>query len=95
MNRIKTITFQKRALREISIHLENQEERKNLLLHIKNIPAKPDPDARLMQKFNTKGDTLLTITEGKWFTGDDPEIDKVEWSTGMHSFSKNGFPSIN
>ena len=49
---------------------------------------------RLMQKFNIKGDTLLTIIKGKWFTGDDPEIDKVMWSTGTHSFSKNGFPSI-
>ena len=49
---------------------------------------------RLMQKFNIKGDTLLTITKGKWFTGDDPEIDKVKWSTGTHSFSKNGFPSL-
>jgi len=67
---------------------------KKLASAYKKYSRKRDPDAKMMQKFNIKGDTLLTIIKGKWFTGDDPEIDKVMWSTGTHSFSKNGFPSI-
>jgi peptidyl-prolyl cis-trans isomerase SurA len=67
---------------------------KKLASAYRKYSRKGDPGPKLMQKFNAKGDTLLTISKGKWFTGDDPEIDKVEWSTGTHSFSKDGFPSV-
>ena len=67
---------------------------KKLASAYRKYSRKADRDARLMRKFNMKGDTLLTITKGKWFTGDDPEIDKVEWITGTQSFIKNGFPSL-
>jgi peptidyl-prolyl cis-trans isomerase SurA len=67
---------------------------KHLASAYKKYSRKGDPDAKLMQKFNVKGDTILTITEGKWVKGDNSDIDKVSWSTGTHSFSKNGFPSI-
>ena len=26
--------------------------------------------------------------------GDDQEIDNIEWTNGMHSFRKNGYPSV-
>ncbi|HEX7493965.1 MAG TPA: peptidylprolyl isomerase, partial [Bacteroidales bacterium] len=55
---------------------------------------KSDLDELLLKKFNKKSDTLLTIKEGTWFKGDDPEIDKVEWIAGSHSFSHERFPSI-
>jgi len=55
---------------------------------------KSDLDELLLKKFNKKNDTLLTIKEGTWFKGDNPEIDKPEWIAGSHSFSRNGFPSI-
>jgi len=67
---------------------------KKLASAYRKYSRKGDPGAKLMRKFNIKGDTLLTITNGKWVAGDDPEIDKVEWSTGTHFFSKNGFPSL-
>jgi peptidyl-prolyl cis-trans isomerase SurA len=55
---------------------------------------KSDLDELLLKKFNKKNDTLLTIKEGTWFKGDDPEIDKVEWIVCSHSFSRDRFPSI-
>jgi peptidyl-prolyl cis-trans isomerase SurA len=55
---------------------------------------KSGTDARLLAKFNLKGDTLLTITEGKWRAGDDADIDKIEWTRGLHSLTKNGYPSV-
>jgi peptidyl-prolyl cis-trans isomerase SurA len=55
---------------------------------------KPDRDNRLLENFNKKNDTLLTIKESTWFRGDDNEIDKLQWVTGSQSFNRNGFPSI-
>ncbi len=67
---------------------------KRLASAYKKYSRKSDTDTRMKAKFNLNGDTLLTITEGKWFTGDDPEIDGVKWTTGTHSFTKNGYPSL-
>ncbi|MFZ2341287.1 MAG: peptidylprolyl isomerase [Bacteroidales bacterium] len=53
-----------------------------------------DADEKLLARFNKGGDTLLTITEKVWKTGDDPEIDKVEWTPGDHFIALNGFPSV-
>ena len=47
----------------------------------KKYSQKSDLDKLLLKKFNKKNDTLLIIKEGKWFKGDDPEIDKLEWIT--------------
>ena len=55
---------------------------------------KKDTDNRLIRIFNNKKDTLLTIKEGIWYKGDDPEIDSLQWITGSQSFTKGGFPSI-
>jgi peptidyl-prolyl cis-trans isomerase SurA len=60
----------------------------------KKYGGKPDADRRLLEKFNKKSDTVLVINDGKWFSGDDPEIDKIEWTTGTQYFKRNGFPSI-
>jgi peptidyl-prolyl cis-trans isomerase SurA len=61
---------------------------------LKKYSQRPDLDDLLLKKFNKKNDTLLFIKEGTWFQGDNPEIDKIEWSIGPHSVSYNGFPSI-
>jgi peptidyl-prolyl cis-trans isomerase SurA len=53
-----------------------------------------DPDNLLLKKFNRKNDTLLKINKGTWYKGDNPDIDKIEWTTGSHSFRQDGFPSI-
>jgi peptidyl-prolyl cis-trans isomerase SurA len=60
----------------------------------KKYSHKPDLDDILLKKFNKKNDTLLFIKESTWFKGDNPEIDKIEWISGPHSFTSEGFPSV-
>jgi peptidyl-prolyl cis-trans isomerase SurA len=65
-----------------------------LLTAFKKYSDKPDFDDLLLKKFNKNNDTLLFIKEGRWFHGDNTEIDKIAWETGQHSFIQDGFPSI-
>jgi peptidyl-prolyl cis-trans isomerase SurA len=67
---------------------------KRLASAYRKFSRKSGTDARLLAKFNLKGDTLLTIREAKWETGNDKDIDKIEWSTGLHNLMRNGFPSL-
>jgi peptidyl-prolyl cis-trans isomerase SurA len=60
----------------------------------KKYSGKPDADKLLLAKFNRTNDSTLTIRDGIWESGDDPEIDKVEWVNGTHHFNTNSFPSI-
>jgi len=55
---------------------------------------KHDADSRLADKYNTDGDTLLTIAEGKWHEGESREIDRLQWTKGLHSFRSNGYTSV-
>ncbi len=56
--------------------------------------VKPDADKQLSERFNRTGDTMLFITEGKWSEGDDQDLDKIHWTTGVQSLIKNGMPSV-
>ena len=67
---------------------------KRLYKTYRRYSGKPDCDDRLKGKFNQKGDTLLSISAGKWFAGDDQDIDSINWTKGIHSFSRNGFPAL-
>ena len=67
---------------------------KRLTSAYKKFSGKPDTDRRLNEKFNSDGDTLLVITEGKWMKGDDSEIDNIKWITGSQTLKKDGFPSL-
>ncbi len=67
---------------------------KRLASAYKKYSRKSGTDTKLKDKFNIKGDTLLTITEGKWFAGDDTEIDGIKWTAGVHHFIKKDFPSL-
>lgn len=60
----------------------------------KRYSSKKDPDALLLKKFNRKKDSTLVITDGRWFSGTDPEIDRLSWTPGAQQFTRNGFPSI-
>ena len=37
---------------------------------------------------------MLIIKEGKWFKGDDRDIDGMQWNTGIQSINIQGFPSM-
>lgn len=74
--------------------LKSNKGEKLLSAAYKKYSRKPDTDNLLLKKLNKKSDTLLIINEGKWFRGDDPEIDNLQWVTGTQSFKRGGFPSI-
>jgi len=48
----------------------------------KKYSRKQGTDELMAGKFNKNNDTLLIISEGKWFTGDNAEIDKIQWTIG-------------
>lgn len=68
---------------------------KNLLFSaFRKNANKAEGDSLLLVRFNTEGDTLLSITSATWSAGDDPEIDRLKWRVGVHRLVKNGYPSI-
>jgi peptidyl-prolyl cis-trans isomerase SurA len=74
--------------------LKSLKGEKSLLSAFKKYSKKPDTDKRLYEKFNKNNDSVLIIEDGKWYKGDDSQIDNIEWNTGLHSFQKDGFPSL-
>jgi peptidyl-prolyl cis-trans isomerase SurA len=74
--------------------LKSAEGNELLSTAIKKFSQRPDMDNILLKKFNSKNDTLLFIKEGKWFKGDDPQIDKIEWIKGFYPTKKDGFPAM-
>jgi peptidyl-prolyl cis-trans isomerase SurA len=74
--------------------LKSADGEKLLSAAFKKYSRKTDFDNILLKKFNKQNDTLLFIKEEKLFRGDDPDIDNIEWTKGIHSFRKNGYPSV-
>lgn len=74
--------------------LKSPEGEKILTSVFSKYSRKPEFDKLLDKKFNKQNDTILFITQGKWYKGDDPEIDKIEWKIGPHPFLKDGFASV-
>jgi peptidyl-prolyl cis-trans isomerase SurA len=91
-NKYKYLSKKQIEAKVYTLKLVNGEKTLNSAFH--KYYGKPDTDNRLLEKFNKKNDTILIIKNGIWISGDDPEIDRVEWVTGTHYFNKNGFPSI-
>lgn len=80
---------------EAKLYTLKTSDKENFFLSaFKKYSEKPGFDDMLVKKFNKKNDTLLTIKEGKWFKGDDAEIDNIEWDNGLHSYNSHGFPSM-
>ena len=55
---------------------------------------KSGTDILMKKRFNSGGDSLLTVKEGIWFRGDDPDIDKEEWKVGVIRSEINNCPSL-
>ena len=80
---------------EAKIYTLKSADGENLLAAaFKKYSHKPDLDDLLLKKFNKLNDTLFIIKYGTWFKGDNPEIDKIEWVSGSHSFTNGSYPSI-
>jgi peptidyl-prolyl cis-trans isomerase SurA len=54
----------------------------------------PDCDKRMVNKYISKKDTLLTIKEGTWFKGDNKALDGIDRSKLQQETIINGFPSL-
>jgi peptidyl-prolyl cis-trans isomerase SurA len=53
----------------------------------KKFRSRADCDTRMIKKFITKHDTLLTVTSGTWTRGDDRLLDSLTWKAGQYSIS--------
>jgi peptidyl-prolyl cis-trans isomerase SurA len=74
--------------------LKSPDGEKLLTSAFRKYSQKSNLDNILLKKFNRKNDTLLFIREYIWHKGDNPEIDKMEWSYGSYSSMRDSFPSI-
>jgi peptidyl-prolyl cis-trans isomerase SurA len=51
-------------------------------------------DSIILKRFNGRKDSVLTTENGKWFRGDNPEIDKIDWTEGTHETFFRSLPSL-
>jgi peptidyl-prolyl cis-trans isomerase SurA len=61
---------------------------------LKKYSKYPDGDKKLIEKFISKNDTLLTIKEGTWYKGDNSTIDNLNLSKSKHETIIDGSPSV-
>jgi peptidyl-prolyl cis-trans isomerase SurA len=74
--------------------LRSKDEEKLLHSSYRKFSKKEGTDRLMLDKINSTHDSLLVITEGKWFTGDNPEIDNINWVTGPQYIRINNFPAV-
>jgi peptidyl-prolyl cis-trans isomerase SurA len=74
--------------------LHDQKGKKSLYSAYKKYSQKEGTDKIMLEKFNSVNDSLLTITECKWFTGDNKEIDNIKWLTGPQNTMMKGYPAV-
>ncbi|MCU0472165.1 MAG: peptidylprolyl isomerase [Bacteroidales bacterium] len=74
--------------------LRSAKGEKKLSSYYKKYSQKPETDYLLKRKFNKENDSILVITEGKWFEGDNPEMDSIKWTKGFQTTKINNYPSI-
>lgn len=74
--------------------LHSSKGEKMLSSYYKKYSQKPGIDKLLKEKFNKKNDSLLVITEGKWFEGVNVEMDRIKWIKGPQMTKINNYPAI-
>jgi peptidyl-prolyl cis-trans isomerase SurA len=74
--------------------LKKSDGMKSLSNAFKKYSKKPDRDKKLIDKFIVNNDTLLTITEGTWYKGDNKSLDNLDNKRTHHEIMIDGFPSI-
>jgi len=74
--------------------LHDQKGKKSLYSAYRKYSRKSRTDQLLLAKFNNKNDSLLTITDGRWFKGDNKEIDNIQWVTGAQNIETNSLPTV-
>lgn len=74
--------------------LKKSDGMKSLAKSFKKYSKYPDADKRMLEKFITKNDTLLTIKEGTWYKGDNKTIDNLNRVKKQQEAIIDGFPAI-
>jgi peptidyl-prolyl cis-trans isomerase SurA len=74
--------------------LKSPGKEKKLLSTYRKYSRNKECDELMLAKYNNDNNSALVITEGQWFTGDDPELEKIEWTEGMQLYTINSYPSI-
>ncbi len=74
--------------------LHDQKGKKSLYSAYRKYSRKSGTDQLLLARFNNKNDSLLTITDGRWFKGDNKEIDNIQWVTGAQNIETNSLPAV-
>jgi peptidyl-prolyl cis-trans isomerase SurA len=91
-NKTKYLT---RGSVEGKIYLLKMKDRmKSLRTSYTKYSARSDGDEKLLSKFISKGDSLLSIKHGTWHKGDDRIVDSVAWEEGVHEITSDGMPSL-
>jgi peptidyl-prolyl cis-trans isomerase SurA len=62
---------------------------KSLETAYKKFSRMPDCDARMMKKFISKGDTLLSVRSGTWKRGENMLLDSLTWKPGTFRLPDN------
>jgi peptidyl-prolyl cis-trans isomerase SurA len=74
--------------------LRKQDGMKSLSAAFKKYAKYTDGDNRMVDKFITRSDTLLTIREGTWYKGQNKVIDALNFKPGLYETIIDGFPAI-
>jgi peptidyl-prolyl cis-trans isomerase SurA len=74
--------------------LHSPEGGKKLSAAYRKFSRKTACDSLMLQKFNRNSDSLLVISEGRFFMGDDNNIDNIKWETGAQQVIIDNYPSI-
>jgi peptidyl-prolyl cis-trans isomerase SurA len=74
--------------------LHDQKGEKSLYPAYRKYSRKSGTDILMSAKFNSRKDSLLTITEVRWFRGDNKEIDNIQWVTGPQYTKIKSLPAV-
>ena len=74
--------------------LRKSDGMKSLANTFKKYSKHPDGDKKMLEKFITKKDTLLTIKEGTWYKGENKAIDNLTRGKMQQETIIDGFPAI-
>ncbi len=93
-NEHKNEYLTKRSIEGKLYILKSPVERKDFNKAYRKYSRKSNTDILLSERFNKTNDTMLTISNGRWYKGENSDMDRLKWSTGSQSFIADGYPAI-
>jgi peptidyl-prolyl cis-trans isomerase SurA len=74
--------------------LRSPEKEKPFNSAYRKYSKKPSVDELMKAKFNRKNDSVVVITGGRWYAGENQELDKIDWREGVEFRKMGRYPSI-